>query len=104
MIIPRDFQKKIIEIHQEKGREWLQELQRVLDDFETRTGAALLEPFPISYHLAAPAVMENGTRLFLKFAFPALNIFWNWMLMEQLQPGFPISSLLGRGAGRFSHT
>ena len=116
MIIPRDFQKKIIEMHQEKGHEWLQELQCVLDDFETQTGAALLEPFPISYHLAAPAVMENGSHAVFKIGFPsseylleldAINDFAGgpiaslidadrekgWMLMEQLQPGFPLSSL-----------
>jgi len=65
--IPAPFARLIVELHEEKGRDWLARLPTILARGEQRWGLTLGIPFPnLSFHFVVPAVRTDGTPVVLK--------------------------------------
>jgi len=65
--IPAPFARLIVELHEEKGRDWLARLPMILARGERRWSLTLGIPFPnLSFHFVVPAVRTDGTPVVLK--------------------------------------
>jgi len=66
-IIPENFARFMLELHEDKGREWLACLPEILANCERRWHLTLGQPFVnISFHFVVPAMREDGTAVVLK--------------------------------------
>ncbi len=109
-VIPDDFAREIVAMHEEEGRDWLGRLPAILTRCEQRWGLRIGAPFAnLSFNYVAPAVRTDGTAVIVKAyagdEFPlqveALRLFDGHgmvqflecevedavLLMEYLQPG-----------------
>lgn len=69
--IPTSFSKTIIEVHQEAGLKWLQDLPILIKKCEERWLLKVEAPFAaLSYNYVAPAVRADGTAVVLKLGVP----------------------------------
>ena len=69
--IPKSFSQTIIEVHQEAGLKWLQELPILIKKCEERWLLRVEHPFAaLSYNYVAPAVRADGTAVVLKLGVP----------------------------------
>ena len=115
--LPTVFTTRMIELHGEKGREWLDDLPRLITSIEEQWCIRVDEPVhALTYHYVAPAVRENGTGVFLKLGVPGAHVEYEAeclrryngrgapyilehesalgaMLLERVQPGIDIKQL-----------
>jgi len=119
--VPRDFARRIVDIWDSDGAEWLERLPSILADWSQRWSLTVDPPFePLSYNYVAPALRADGTSVVLKLGVPrsdfvseleALRLFdgrgivrlleadseHGVMLLERLVPGSPLWSLSDDG-------
>src|SRR5947209_9474797 len=69
-IIPDDFRREMIALHEEEGREWLDRLPSILAACEQRWGLTISPPFGLSYHYVAPAIRVDGMPVVVKVCSP----------------------------------
>ena len=69
-IIPDDFRREMIALHEEEGHEWLDRLPSILSACEQRWGLTISPPFGLSYHYVAPAIRDDGTPVVVKACSP----------------------------------
>lgn len=75
-IIPGEFAARMIEVHGERGAEWLRDLPALLDDLAARWSLRVGEPFAaLSYNYVAPAVRADSTQAVLKVGVPHKELF-----------------------------
>ena len=115
--IPEKFAQTIVEVWNEEGAAWLQQLPVLIDEYARRWALVVGEPFePLSYNYVAPAVRADGRDVVLKLGVPrdeiiseieALQLYDGdgivqlldagiedgVMLLERLQPGTSLASL-----------
>ncbi|HWS89492.1 MAG TPA: aminoglycoside phosphotransferase family protein [Pyrinomonadaceae bacterium] len=115
--VNEDFARRIIALHGEAGRVWLEGLPALLEHCEGRWGLKVGPPFaPLSYNYAAPAEGPRGERLVLKLGVPThgllgeINALLGFdgsgaarlfdsdaargaLLLERLEPGTPLTAL-----------
>ncbi|HKZ69989.1 MAG TPA: aminoglycoside phosphotransferase family protein [Anaerolineales bacterium] len=116
MNLPHDFRRTIIDLFNDRGREWLDNLPTIIADGERRWNLTALPPFDLTYNYVAPAVRADGTEVVLKLGVPdgaltdemtALRL-WDGhgivqlldcdpdrgiMLLERLTPGRPLITI-----------
>lgn len=66
MELPREFRKRIGEVHGQAGVAWLEELPALLRECEAAWGVTLHEPFPLSYSYVAAGTLGDGMEVVLK--------------------------------------
>jgi streptomycin 6-kinase len=104
--IPEAFAARMIEVHGERGVEWLRSLPALLDELAGRWALHVDEPFAaLSYNYVAPAVRADGTETVLKVGVPHKELFSEMdalrlydgsgmaRLLERLRPGTPLLTL-----------
>src|SRR6266851_1428868 len=69
-IIPDDFRREMLALHEEEGRAWLDRLPTILAACEQRWGLTIGPPFGLSFHYVAPAVRDDGTPVVVKACSP----------------------------------
>ena len=117
MKLPEPFTHTIEGVFKERGREWLQNLPALLEEFARRWNVTVLPPFPnLSFNYVAPVICAGGMVAVLKLGVPhkelwsemeALRVFngrgsvrlldadseVGVMLLERLLPGTPLTTL-----------
>jgi streptomycin 6-kinase len=69
--LPVAFKKTIVDLYDERGQEWLQELPVTISAFEERWSIRVLPHFKgLSYNFVAPVVCSDGTEAVLKLGVP----------------------------------
>lgn len=115
--VPDDFARRIIELHDAAGVDWLRRLPSMIDDCEKRWSLTTMPPIePLSYNYVAPAIRTNSIDVIVKLGVPnfelrteieALRLFdghgvvklldadpdQGILLLERLNPGLPLASL-----------
>ncbi|MEZ4736939.1 MAG: aminoglycoside phosphotransferase family protein [Caldilineaceae bacterium] len=114
--IPSAFAQTILDLHQDKGADWLKQLPALLHDCAQRWGLTVGAPFSLSYNYVAPAERADGSAVVLKVGYPtqelrneieALRLYngdgmvqlldadpeRGFLLLERLQPGDMLSTL-----------
>ncbi len=115
--IPKAFAARMIEVHGERGAEWLRELPALVEELTARWGLRVGEPFAaLSYNYVAPAERADGTPAVLKVGVPHKELFSEMealrlyaghgmarlleadreraaMLLDRLRPGTPLLKL-----------
>ncbi len=69
-VIPENFRKTTLELFQESGKRWLEQLPALLADLEQRWAIRIGQPFALSYNYVAPASCANGSEAVLKAGHP----------------------------------
>ncbi|MEO8971098.1 MAG: aminoglycoside phosphotransferase family protein [Ktedonobacteraceae bacterium] len=116
-VIPDDFKREMIALHEDEGRVWLDRLPAILAACEERWGITIGSPFAnLSFHYVARAVRADGTSVVVKACSPtgeffqestALRLFDGQgmaqllacdtddevMLLESLQPGTVLTTM-----------
>jgi len=116
-IIPDDFRREMIALHEEEGRAWLDRLPTILAGCEQRWNLKISPPFSgLSFNYVAPAVRVDGSEVVVKICSPthgftqeteALRLFDGHgmvqlldsdttdeaMLLERLMPGTLLRSV-----------
>ncbi len=111
------FEKKVIDVHGERGADWLSRLSDTIDMCERLWSIKVMHPYaPLSYNYVAPAVRADGTEVVLKLGIPrnefrteivALRFFdghgaarlldsdsdLGAMVLERIRPGLTLSSI-----------
>lgn len=111
------FEKKVKDVHGERGADWLNRLADTITECEGRWQIKVMPPFtPLSYNYVAPAILADGTDAVLKLGVPhcglkiemeALRLFdghgivrllevdvdLGALLLERLKPGLHLSSV-----------
>jgi streptomycin 6-kinase len=116
MSIPTAFTQTILDLHQERGAEWLSQLPALLQECAQRWSLTIGAPFSLSYNYVAPAERADGSAVVLKLGYPgrellneidALRLYngdgivqlldcnrdKGVLLLERLQPGEMLSTL-----------
>ena len=71
MTIPNEFARRIIDLHGDRGRQWLADLPALVEACAQRWSLAVAAPFPgLSYNYAAPALCADGREAVLKLGVP----------------------------------
>jgi streptomycin 6-kinase len=120
--MPRDFARRMIELHGEEGIKWLDHLPFLLAGLAQRWALAVLRPFEdLSYNYVVPVVRADGSGAILKVGVPnpellteieALRLYGGRgivqlleadpergaLLLERLEPGTPLACLSDDGA------
>jgi streptomycin 6-kinase len=115
--IPDSLKDRVVRVHGDAGRQWLMTLPALLSECRTRWSLELDDPFEnLSYNLALPGRMNDGTEVVLKMGVPcrelsteaaALSLFEGEgavrlldsdaprgiLLMERIAPGTPLYKL-----------
>ncbi len=77
-LIPDPFVRSQVEVHGERGREWIAHLPDLLDECARRWSLTMQPPFPNSaYNYVAPARQSDGSEVVLKAGVPH-----EWLLCE----------------------
>src|SRR5579872_6957750 len=116
-VIPEDFKREMIALHEDEGRVWLERLPAILAACEERWAITIGSPFVnVSFHYVVPAVRADGTKVVVKACSPtgeflqestAIRLFDGHgmvqllacndadevMLLEGLQPGTLLSTV-----------
>jgi streptomycin 6-kinase len=111
------FTTRIIDLHGERGREWLNDLRVLISSIEEQWSIRVHEPIhTLTYNYVAPATREDGTAAMLKLGVPGAHVereaecLWRYdgqgapyllehdaalgaMLLERVQPGTDIKQL-----------
>ncbi|MCH7800426.1 MAG: phosphotransferase [Chloroflexi bacterium] len=70
-MVGEGFEQKIIEVHGERGRDWLIRLPEIVSQCARRWSLTVMPPFePLSYNYVAPALREDGMPAVLKLGVP----------------------------------
>src|SRR6476469_5571954 len=69
--LPAHFTRLMIELHEDEGVAWLEQLPALTDDCAQRWSLTVLPPYPLSYNYVAPATRADGTPVVLKVGFPS---------------------------------
>lgn len=70
MSIPTAFAQTILDIYQDKGAAWLNQLPALLDEYAQRWSLTMEAPFSLSYNYVAPAKRVDGSAVVLKVGYP----------------------------------
>jgi streptomycin 6-kinase len=116
-LIPGDFARAMVELHEDNGVAWMKRLPALIADCERRWSLTILPPFAnLSYNYVAPAVRTDGTEAIIKLGVPnyellteiaALRLYdgrgivqlldadpdQGILLLERLTPGIPLADL-----------
>ncbi len=65
-----DFINKIISLRGDLGKEWLDDLPKIIKSYEKQWNITCLSPFILSYNYVAPATTKEGKHVVLKISFP----------------------------------
>lgn len=111
------FIKNVISLWGEKGQKWLDEIPKIVAEFEEKWSIKAGASFNLSYNYVAGAIKENGTEVVIKIGFPedkefiseleTLPLFNSKgmvkqlrqdknqavMLLERIKPGIPVATL-----------
>jgi len=66
MFVPKAFSNRIIHVHGEHGRLWLNNLNELISFAEERWKLQVLAPFNLSFNYVAPVIFQDGTKGVLK--------------------------------------
>jgi streptomycin 6-kinase len=111
--LPEHFTRLMIELYEDEGVAWLEQLPALIDDCARRWSLTVLPPYSLSYNYVAPATRADGTPVVLKVGFPtgepidqiaALRHYQGYgmvqlleadpavgaFVLEQLKPGVPL--------------
>ena len=70
-VIPDDFRREMIALHEDEGRAWLDRLPAILAGCEQRWDLTISPPFPnLSFNYVAPAVRNDDTPVIVKICPP----------------------------------
>ncbi|MBP2242757.1 streptomycin 6-kinase [Cytobacillus eiseniae] len=69
--LPNRFRQTILSIHKEKGEEWLNNFNHLIDECEKRWQIKVMAPFALSYNFVAPALRRDGTEVVVKLTPPS---------------------------------
>jgi streptomycin 6-kinase len=120
IVLPPTFTRIITGLFGGRGQAWLHNLPALIAVCEKRWTITILPPYPLSYNYVAPAVRADGGRVVFKAGVPdraltdemtALGLWQGHgiarllesdpelgvMLLESLEPGAPLYSVLERG-------
>jgi streptomycin 6-kinase len=121
MVLPKEFQDRMISIHGDNGKLWLDALPQILKDYSVDWNLTLQPTsFPISYNYVTSAIESSGTGVIIKAGVPcnelkseirALDFFdGNGMVrllrsnsehgvlcLEKVRPGTPVGELVLSG-------
>jgi streptomycin 6-kinase len=64
--IPENFSRLMIEMYDDRGIAWLEQLPELIDDCARRWSLTVLPPYPLSYNYVAPAIRTDGTPVVFK--------------------------------------
>jgi len=64
--IPEHFSRQMIEMYDDAGVAWLEQLPALIDDCAQRWSLTVLPPYPLSFNYVAPAMRADGTPVVLK--------------------------------------
>lgn len=115
-MIPDSFARTLLDLFNDTGVVWLNNLPRLISDCERRWSLTVLPPFELSYNYVARAIRADGTDVVLKVGVPnpellteiaALRLYDGHgivrlidsdpeagvMLLERLKPGAPLVTL-----------
>ena len=116
-VIPDNFKREMVALHEDEGRVWLDRLPAILVACEERWAITIGSPFAnLSFHYVVPAMRADGTKVVVKACSPtgeflqestALRLFDGHgmaellaydtadevMLLEGLQPGTVLSTV-----------
>jgi streptomycin 6-kinase len=68
--LPKKFKRNIVELHAEKGKQWLDDLPDLIAKMSEKWSLAVDKPFPdLSYNFVAPCVCADGTNAVLKIGY-----------------------------------
>ncbi|TYS60999.1 hypothetical protein FZC74_01610 [Sutcliffiella horikoshii] len=70
VILPPNYVQTIRNIHQEKGKVWLQNIPSLINFCEEMWSLKVLAPFDLSYNFVAPAKKMDGAQVVLKLSLP----------------------------------
>lgn len=88
MDLPEAFKKTIINVHKEKGVEWLSNFDQLIEECEKQWKLKIGKHYKLSYNFAAPVLMADGTEAVLKLSVPGEEIKNEAYALEQLRgPG-----------------
>lgn len=73
ILLPPHFIQTIKSVHKEAGQRWLDSFDELIGECESRWGALVLEPFPLSYNFVAPVVLQDGRNAVLKLGVPGVE-------------------------------
>ncbi|WP_180968134.1 aminoglycoside phosphotransferase family protein [Cytobacillus massiliigabonensis] len=68
--LPKEFVQTIKSVHKEKGEQWLNHFNMLIEECEARWDIQIMLPFPLSYNFVAPAVQRDGTEVVVKLVVP----------------------------------
>jgi streptomycin 6-kinase len=69
--IPSILASNIIEVHGDRGREWLDQLPSLIDSIEAIWSIQVRQPFDsLTYHYVVPVTTRDGTEAILKLGIP----------------------------------
>ncbi|MCC7360842.1 MAG: phosphotransferase [Anaerolineales bacterium] len=114
--LPADFVQRTLDLHGQAGRVWLAQLPQLVAACAARWGLTPRPPFALSYNYVAPATLADGTPCVLKLRAPhagpwtelaalrhyagrgcaavlAADDALGALLIEQLRPGAPLTTL-----------
>ncbi len=69
-MFPADFVQRMIDVYEDEGRAWLEQLPNLIARYEQRWNVRAEPPFPLSYNYVAPATRADGTPVVLKLGVP----------------------------------
>lgn len=72
--IPTNFVQTMLDLHQERGATWLQQLPALLAEYSERWALQLDPPFALSYNYVAPARRADGSAVVLKAGYPSREL------------------------------
>lgn len=68
--LPNKFVQTIKSVHKEKGEQWLNRFNKLIEECEERWDIQIMPPFPLSYNFVAPAVQKDGKEVVVKLVIP----------------------------------
>lgn len=73
--LPEQFTRTIVDLHEDAGVEWLNQLPQIIAECERRWSISVLPPFAnLSYNYVAPAMTADGREVVLKLGVPNLEL------------------------------
>ncbi len=94
MKLEEDFIQRIIGVHKEAGRRWLDGIDDLIAWCEEKWSVQVLAPFPLSYNFAEPAALNDGKQAVIKLCVPAGKEFYTELEAIRLYNGNGMARLL----------